>query len=199
MIAKRKLITSVLACLLVSPKLVLSDTCLTIKAEENSGLLVPGDATTCNQVRQTLKASGRFPSVFPEHQTSRLYPGICFVSSQEGIHATLGQREVLVQSISAWTIDYKPFLLAPYFGPEFTESMASVISQWTITDVARNRVLGKVYTTDAINLNQFSELDVIVGGTDRFLGARGEARIDSFPNPDGTVNLLGINGSVCIP
>jgi hypothetical protein len=60
-------------------------------------------------------------------------------------------------------------------------------------------VLGKVYTTDAINLNQFSELDVIVGGTDRFLGARGEARIDSFPNPDGTVNLLGINGSVCIP
>ena len=145
----------------------------------------------CAPVVSALKYSKQFPSVFAE-DTPRLFTDLCFVSTPEGIRASIDEREVIIHSASAWTTDYNPSLFG---GPDNT---GSVITQWTVIDADTEFPLGKVFTMDTINLIDSTELDTIVGGTGWFLGLKGAIRINSTLEPStGRVNISSIAGTVC--
>lgn len=163
----------------------------------------------CSEVWKTLKKSHKFPHIFSS-STPKLYPGLCFVSAPGGIPAKLGSIDINVTSASAWTTEFSPYLPPLLNGPD---NIASIISKWTVTETHSNRLLGNIYTVDALdtgNLNpatpgaytsssvRLSELDVVIGGDRFFRGASGTVRIDSSLDlVSNSVNLTEIKGKIC--
>ncbi len=200
MLKKFVLAATLTNCLTAASWANADNNCMDVSLDpaRESGLLRPTTLDECNAVWDTLNASQKFPHIFRPEQTN-LYPGLCYVSTGNGIAAKLGSRAVNVKSVSAWTTDFVPILIGG------NDVVASVITQWTVFNV-KNSKLGKVFTSDAIDLSSSSELDVMVGGSDQFENAKGAVRIDStpVPNPLGEglpplIKVTGIKGKLCLP
>lgn len=199
MIKKTAFSIGLLSCF--GPALVNADNkCMDISLdpERVSGPLRPTSLDECNTVWDALESSKSFPHVFTQNQT-HLYPGLCYVSTGNGIAAKLGSTAINVRSASAWTTEFLPMII-----PNGIDTMATVISQWSVT-TTRNKPLGKLFSADAIDLISSSEFDVIVGGSDQFEKAKGAVRIDSelVDNPLGTqypplIKITNISGKVCL-
>lgn len=199
MMNKTAFTISLLSCL-AGPSLVNADTqCrnASLDPARESALLRPTTLDECNSVWDSLESSRKFPHIFAQNQT-HLYPGLCYVSMDNGIAAKLGNQPVTISSASAWTTEFFPILIG---GPD---TMATVITQWKVTN-DRGRLLGKVYTADAVDINASSEYNVVVGGSHRFSGAKGAIRIDSepVPNPYGAnlpplIKITNISGTLCV-
>lgn len=201
MIKKTAFSIGLLSCL-AGPALVNADTkCMDISLdpERESGLLRPTSLDECNAVWDALESSQNFPHIFTTGQPY-LHPGLCYVSTGNGIAAKLGSTAINVSSVSAWTLEFQPIII-----PDGKDTMATVISQWSVT-TSRNKPLGKVFSSDTIDLISSSEFDVFTGGSDKFENAKGAVRIDSelLDNPLGVqypplVKITNISGKVCLP
>ncbi len=149
---------------------------------------------------------------------------LCFVSNQNdqfnitsGIHAVLSSgknsRKITINSSSIWTNQFQPNL--PAFGLFGTDKQASVITQWIVVDNQTNKTIGKGYTADLLDtslldpsilspeqlatlaVGSASELNVIIGGTDKLSGASGAIRVDSQLNTNGFPVITKISGKLC--
>jgi hypothetical protein len=149
---------------------------------------------------------------------------LCFVSNQNdqfnitsGIHAVLSSgknsRKITINSSSIWTNQFQPNL--PAFGLFGHDKQASVITQWIVVDNQTNKTIGKGYTADLLDtslldpsilspeqlatlaVGSASELNVIIGGTDKLSGASGAIRVDSQLNTNGFPVITKISGKLC--
>lgn len=199
MIKKTAFTISLLSCL-AGPSLVSAHSlCRSagLDPARESALLRPTTLDECNTVWDSLESSRKFPHIFAQNQP-QLYPGLCYVSMDNGIAAKLGDQSVTIRSASAWTKEFFPSLIG---GPD---TLATVITQWEVTN-DRGRLLGKVYSSDAVDIMSSSEYNVIVGGSRKFSDAKGAIRIDSepVPNPYGDqlpplIKITNISGTICI-
>lgn len=199
---------ALLSGLLSATAIQAADNCATIKGgaeinQPSAGVLVFGN---CIDTWSKLGTSGRFPDIFAS-TPAKLIPGLCFVSSDPTapspispgfIAAQLNNTPVNVSTASAWTTEFLPAA----FGLG-NDNMGTVLSQWVVRD-SKYRLLGTLYTRDAIDLQSSSEYDAIVGGSGKFQGARGAVRVDSHIVPSSTgqieqVVIDNINGTVCVP
>ena len=209
MIKKLTLSISLFICLTIFASANASEICLKISAS-NSGQLTKAN---CNTVWQDIASTGIFPGVFSSPvREPMLYP-LCYVSVAK-FTATLTskygrEKEVLVSSKSAWTTDLEPFILSPLAAPgspysplsfEFNDNTASIVSEWTIYDPNRNdRVIGKIYSMDILDLIRSKEVTVIINGTGNYYRARGSVVIESQATDMefNTVELTKISGTLC--
>lgn len=193
------LTSSLLSCLAGSAPVVAGNKCMEVglDPERDPGLLVPASLEQCNAVWGSLQASRKFPHIFTAEQT-RLYPGLCYVSTDAGIAGKLGDTPVTIATASAWTTDFYPTLIGG------SDSLASVITQWSVKN-SKNKKLGKVYTTDVIDVLNSIEADIVVGGNDNFEDAKGTLKVESetMENPLGAnlpplVKITNISGTLCL-
>ncbi|PPD30386.1 MAG: hypothetical protein CTY19_16050 [Methylomonas sp.] len=167
----------------------------------------------CALVQTRLQSSGKFPDVFTPQGNNLLLNGLgtplCFISNRKdpyfitsGIHATMGNRKIIIDSASIWTNQFQPNL--PEFGFAGTDNQASVITQWVVSDDVTNKLIGKGYTTDILDTRSLaetgatSELNVIIAGTEKLVGASGSVRVNSQMNAAGFPVITGISGKICI-
>lgn len=206
MIKKIAVTANLIGCLAGLSLANAADVCFNIGG--NTGQLTVGN---CATVWHALKSSRKFPTIF-SRQTPELYPGICFVSGNGGISATLGGMNVTVSTASAWTKEFSPYFPPFLNGPD---NIGSVISKWTIKDTNRNRKLGDIYTVDTVDTSAFNpgvfnpgvddtielnELDVIVSGSNKLSGAKGSIRVNSHIDLNtGLVNITEVKGKLCLP
>ncbi len=158
--------------------------------------------------------------------TTEIPVPLCFISNQNdpfyitsGIHAVLGSgnnaRKITINSSSIWTNQFQPNL--PAFGLLGADHQASVITQWIVVDNQSNKTIGKGYTADLLDtslldpsiltteqlqtlpVGSASELNVVIGGTDKLSDASGSIRVDSQLNTSGFPAITKISGKLCTP
>lgn len=137
----------------------------------------------------SLSGSNLYPEIFSSTPARIL--GICFLSDAP-ISAAIGTTQVKASTGSAYTSE-----IVPGAG-----GLATVATEWAISDAHTNKILGSVYTHDTINLSTGVELDVIVGGSGLYKGAHGAFTVQSIPVPpyDGTAfQVASITGPICFP
>ena len=193
-----------------------ASTCFNVSLDDSMGpsLLRPTfTQNECLRVQNALKSSGKFANIFTPQGNNllltQLGTPLCFVSNQRdpyyvtnGIHAKLNARKVTIDSASIWVNLFKPNL--PAFGLIGDDNQAAVITQWNVIDYQTNNKIGKGFTTDTLNTGTLSvdgsasELNVIIGGTDKLSDASGSIRVDSQLNAQGLVEITSLSGKLCI-
>lgn len=191
--------------------------CFSVSLDDSMGPSLLRPAATpaeCGLVQGRLKASGKFPAIFTPQGNNLLYTQfgtpLCFISHRSdpysvttGIHAKLDTRKVTIDSASVWVNAFSPNL--PSFGLVGNDNLAAVITQWNVTDFQSNRTIGKGFTVDTVDTGLISvdgtasELNVVIGGTEKLAGVSGSVRVDTQLNPYGIAEITRISGKLCIP
>lgn len=196
MIKKTILAANLLTCLAGFTSANATEVCVTVDNEsKNIGRLLPEfDPVNCQAITNLLANTGRFPSIF--YQQSPQLPGVCFVSSAEGVEATLTStnnvtRNVKLSSKSTFTSD---------FNPSEGDTLQGVITELNIKDAITDKSIGKIYSYDTLDSLSFSELDIVVSGSGKFVGAKGAIKIKSTAVPvlDQNNNPVLYNGAPII-
>lgn len=216
MLKKVVLTANILTCLAGFTAANAATNCFSVSLDDTMGpsLLRPTfTPEECGLVQSRLKASGKFPHIFTPQGNNLLYTQLgtplCFTSLRNdpysvttGIHAKLDARKVTIDSASVWVNAFSPNL--PSFGLVGDDNMAAVITQWNVTDVQTNKSIGKGFTADTLETGllsvdgRASELNVVIGGTEKLAGASGSVRVDSQLNPYGFVEITRLSGKLCM-
>jgi hypothetical protein len=149
-----------------------------------SGGLIP--VNDCSSIWTTLLASKKFPDIFDQN---KLIP-LCFVSNGN-VLAKIGDTNVTISTISAWTSEFFPTLMG---GPD---GLGSVITQWTIQSINDTSIKGVIYTRDVIDMATSSEQDVVVAGKGSFDSVQGTIRVDSTTSASFSVSINNLSGTIC--
>lgn len=213
---KLAVITNLIFCLASFTAAEAANKCLDLRLDNSlePNLLRPTfTPEECALVQTRLQSSGKFPDIFTPQGNNLLLSGLgtplCFISNRQdpyyitsGIHATLGNRKIIIDSASIWTNQFQPNL--PEFGIAGTDNQASVITQWIVSDSVTNKTIGKGYTADLLDTRSLaetgasSELNVVIAGTEKLAGASGSVRVNSQINAAGFPVITSISGKICI-
>jgi hypothetical protein len=147
----------------------------------------------CSAVVTTLSASKQFPDILAGAHPKTL--GLCFASNG-AIPITIGDQTVNISTVSAWTNQFLPLPLGG-------DTLAGVITAWTVTDFYSKKMLGHIFTRDTLDIVHSTEQDIVIGGSNKYDGAKGALRLDSesiIVNGVATgAQINAISGEICLP